>query len=444
MKIVFPADRSPRRVRLSLVCALALLAAGCGGGGGGGGSTPPPTANWRILRSVSQPQPVRKWTFLVFVNAANDLEAFSTLNINQMEQVGSTDDVNIVVQVKRISNLYDGGFTDWKDSATRRMLVTRDGDDNHIASAILEQNDAADMGKTETLQEFVRWGVDKFPAERYSLVIWNHGAGWRKVSTAGRGVSYDDTTDSHIDTIDMPEAVRLGGGRKWDLLAFDASLIQMAEVAYEIRNEAQFIVGSEESPNAKGYSYDKILAPLTQNPGMDGRALGEVITRSMLDYYGARSNVTQSLLDASKIGAIAPALNALGRALLDAKATYGAGISDARGDAEQYDYPENKDLIDFVQLLGTPGFGSSTPRVPDAAVLSAAQNVERVVREAIVLNVNGTLHPHSNGLALFVPTPSQYARIDQAQVRGFGQRYTSLAFAHDAPNWQAFLVEGPP
>src|SRR5207249_2834038 len=42
-----------------------------------------------------------KWTFLVYLDAANNLRDFGPLNFNQMEQVGSTADVNIVVQWKQ-------------------------------------------------------------------------------------------------------------------------------------------------------------------------------------------------------------------------------------------------------------------------------------------------------------------------------------------------------
>jgi hypothetical protein len=430
-------------LRLLLVFLLALLlsAAGCGGGGGSDDSDP---AGGRSSR---------KWTFLVYMNGANDLEEFTGLNINQMEQVGSNADINLVVQVKRINNRYDPSFADWKDTATRRFRITRDNDPTRIHSEQIGQPFDADMGRPETLQEFVRWGVENYPAQRYCLVIWNHGAGWRSLnkkapSPITRGVSYDDVTGSHIDTIELGGAVRLPGGRKWDLIAFDSSLMQMIEVAYEIRNETRFIAGSEESPPGPGYPYDRLVARLAANANMDGRAFGIGIIDDTIAAYGANSDITHSVLDASRLDPIVSAVNDLGGALLAAKAQYGPEIKQARDLAENYSYPQNRDLLNFTQLLlqpvsGGAGAAAAAPRVADPNVQAAAGQVQAALGAAIVKNVRGTRHPNSNGLAIFLPSPASYRFIDEEQAGGFGQRYGALAFSQAAPNWQAFLVQGP-
>lgn len=439
----------------SAVVCLGLLA-GCGGGGSPSPGpspsptplpTPPPPGRWVGVNPA--PAPVqKKWTFLVYMNAANDLEPYSGLNINQMEQVGSNADLNVVVQVKRISNKYDPKFAEWKDNTTRRFYIDKDADTSDINSRLLEQNDAVDMGDDDMLKEFVQWGVANFPAERLCLVLWNHGAGWRTArlrSDTKRGVSYDDLTGSHIDTIELPGAIGLANNRKWDLLAWDSSLMQMAEVNYEVRDQARFIVGSEESPPGEGYPYDSFLARLVQNPNQDGRELGIAMAQDMLTAFGPTSDTTQSVLDTSKIAAIAPAVDALGKALLGATGPHGPAIAQVRDVlTENYAYEENRDLLHFAQLLASAAPGMTTPRVPDTAVQTAANNVQQAVRAALVININGTAHPNSQGLSIFLPSPASYRDIDQRQNNGFGQRYERLAFTRAAPNWQAFLVQGPP
>ncbi len=442
--------RSPRRLWHTLskgvppffLLGLLLTAVGCGGGGGspgpGPGTEPPPVQEgWnRVTRYTVPPQ--KKWTFLVFLNGVSNLDPYAGLNMNQMEAVGSTDDVNIVVQVKKFNSpRYDPDFPDWKDTGTRRFLIRKDNNRNRISSEVLEQNNTVDMGKADALRKFIDWGVAAFPAERYALVIWNHGAGWRSVK--GRGVSYDDLTGSHIDTIQLPDAVRLNG-RKWDLLAFDASLMQMAEVAYEIRNEARYIAGSEESPPGEGYPYDRFLAKLVQNPNMDGREFGAHIVRDTIASYGESSSITHSLLDAAKLEGVAASVNRLGDALRSATAQHGSAIAAARSDAEEYQYPENHDLLHFTELL--------IGRVNDGGVQAAARDVQSAVGASLVVNVNGSGHPNSRGLAIFLPSPARYRSIDLDQADGvgplFGNRYIDLAFAKAAPNWQSFLVQGPP
>jgi hypothetical protein len=377
------------------------------------------------------------------MNAANDLEEFGPLNANQMENIGSSRDVNIVIQFKRIQGLYDTSDGDW--GGTRRYYITRDDNSGHVSSTILSTQATLDMGNPQTLQDFVQWGTKTFPADRLGLVVWNHGAGWRSRKPAavsrstGRGVSYDDEFESHIDTIELPAALNIGDGRKWDLLAWDSSLMQMVEVAYEIRDKASYIVGSEESPPGTGYPYDQILGELVVNPTMDPKTLGILFAQKMLAVNGTGSKVTQSVLDTSKVAALAPALDNLGGSLSAAQSFYNTEIADARDATENYAYRENRDLIDFLNQLSITNFQTGRKVSDDAAVSSGINQVRQAVNGAVVFNNHGNAHPRSNGIAIFLPSPSGFQQIDDQQAAGFGQRYTTLSFASAAPNWKKFI-----
>lgn len=431
------------------VGTLTLALAGCGGGGG---TVIPPVADlveggrvvgqtgWTIQKSVGV-QPKKKWTVLVYINGANDLETYGVLNLNQLEKIGSTADVNIVVQFKRIGGRYDNSNGDWSD--TRRFYVRRDSEESVLNSQLLSQKNNVDMGSSNTLQEFINWGVEAFPAEHYNLVIWNHGAGWRSVKTRAqrppvtRGVSYDDTTNNHIDTIELPGAIVHPEGKKWDLLTVDCSLMQMIEVLYEWRNTADYIVGSEESPPGEGYAYDLTIGKLVGNPTMDGRTLGINYAEDTATRFANQYGITQSLVETAKIAPVVSALNDLGGTLTSLKASFGADISLARDDSQSYEYPENKDLLHFLDRLDI--------RVNDAGLKQKTAAVRAAAKAAIVRNVTTKqFTPNSQGIAAFLPTPSRYKAIDIEQANGFGQRYSLLKLAQDAGNWQAFLASGPP
>ncbi len=151
------------------------------------------------------------------------------------------------------------------------------------------------------------------------------------------------------------------------------------------------------------------------------------------------------MLDTSKIEPVTQVLNDLGSALLSATSRYGSRIAEACDRCENYSYPQNSDLLDFVRLLLEPeSAGTSAPRVPDAAVQNAAARVRLAISASIVKNVRGQLHPNTQGLAIFLPTPGGFLRTDADQAGGFGQRYSALSFSKAAPNWQVFLVGGPP
>ncbi|HZP85023.1 MAG TPA: hypothetical protein VFB21_25520, partial [Chthonomonadaceae bacterium] len=90
-------------VLAGLVGILGASLSGCGGGGGGGGGNPGPgPGTGRAACTQNAHQAGRPfWTILVFMNAANNLQPDSLLNIAQMASVGSDANINIVVQWKQ-------------------------------------------------------------------------------------------------------------------------------------------------------------------------------------------------------------------------------------------------------------------------------------------------------------------------------------------------------
>jgi hypothetical protein len=368
----------------------------------------------------------REWTILVFMNAANNLEPDSVDDMNEMEQLGSTDRVNIVVQWKRIAG-YDSSNGDWR--TTRRYYVTKDNDPETVNSNLLvDMGSGVDMGSPATLREFLQWGVRAFPARKYMVVIWNHGAGWRayrdKLNIFARGVSYDDNTGNHIRIWELPLALSVGVS--WDIIAFDASLMQMLEVAYEIRQLGSYIVGSEESPPAAGYPYHRILAPVISNPNISARDLAAQIVTQTINYYNPdrTDNITQSALDASLIENVAQKVDVLARVLLRV-ATDHAAVAAARENAQAYSEYTYKDLWDYTEQLHA--------RLPSSPELTDAINgVQNALSQAVIAEAHSNRRVNrSRGLSIYVPRPSE-----------FETRYNLLAFAR-ATHWDEWLQLQP-
>jgi hypothetical protein len=377
--------------------------------------------------SVGVQTVTREWTILVFMNAANNLEPDSVDDMNEMEQLGSTSDVNIVVQWKRIAG-YDSTNGDWK--TTRRYYVTRDSDPETVNSNLLvDMGTGVDMGSPNTLRDFLQWGVRSFPARKYMVVLWNHGAGWRayrdRLNLLARGVSYDDNTGNHIRIWELPLA--LSAGVKWDIIAFDASLMQMLEVAYEIRHLGDYIVGSEESPPAPGYPYHRILAPVIANPGISARDLAAQIVTQTIHYYNPDStdNITQSALDASQIENVAQRVDTLAQVLLTVAPGNGIAVATARDNAQAYAEYTYKDLWDYTEQLRA--------RLPGSPELADAINgVQNALSQAVIAEAHSNRRVNrSHGLSIYVPTPG-----------GFETRYGLLAFAR-ATHWDEWLQNQP-
>lgn len=255
-----------------------------------------------------------KWTVLVFLNAANDLAQFSDLNMNQMEEVAGNPDVRFVVQWKQA--FIPGVSTNPSFIGTRRYLAKPDTSGAVVSQLVQDMGEGVDMGSPGTMLDFINWAKTNYPADRYALVVWNHGNGWRRRPDAGgsRAVSYDDDTGNSIQIWELAQAL---GSNTFDILSWDASLMQMIEVAHEIQDHADYVVGSEESPPGAGLPYDLVFGPFRDNPDAPTLALSKNFVDGMLEAYGGGGNITQSVLDTSQLPGLATAVSQLGTSLIN-------------------------------------------------------------------------------------------------------------------------------
>ena len=157
--------------------------------------------------------------------------------------------------------------------------------------------------------------------------------------------------------------------------------MNMVEVAYQVRNTAQVLVGSQEVEPADGWPYHTVLRELAKNPAMTPAKLGKVIVDRYLASYNPNEGVTQSALDLSASTKLEGAIDKLASALLKelpAEATQVA-VMRARRAARSYETHDYIDLVHFCQLLRK--FGAS------AAVQAACSGVEDTAAKSFVLAV---------------------------------------------------------
>jgi clostripain len=427
---------------------------GGGGGGGGGGNNGGGNFSGRAACNANPTAGGRpRWTVLVYINAANNLQPDSLLNMAQMASLGSDNNVNIVVQWKQAS-CFDCGNPSF--TGTRRYKVSQ-----HSATevqAITAGNTSsldrdrlpnptnffdpvsgqADMGDWRVLNDFVKWGSANYPADNLMVVIWNHGAGWRpairsenRLKPTYRAFSQDNETQHEIQTWEAPGALA-GTSQPIDVLAFDCSLMQMMEVAYELRNSARVLVGSEESPPGNGYRYDLWLSAL-KSAGLNPCTTSRDVLTTFVNYYRTNrpdfTNITQSILDLSKMQNVANALDNFAGQLRVNRNVEATLIQSARAQVQRYAYFDNKDLYHYAELIRT---GSSSINLQQAA-----SNLQTALTDAtngaIMLNGRGdTGQTNSNGLAVYVPSPTSVL---------VSYQNLALSKAGAAPQWFQFLKE---
>jgi len=125
-------------------------------------------------RQTNQEEP--EWLVMLYQNADDEvLEGDIFTDLNEAEWVGSTDAVTIVAQLDRYDGAFDGDG-DW--TTAKRFLVTQDNDLSTLASEELDDLGEVDSGAPETLVDFAVWAMTNYPAQKYALILSDHGAGW--------------------------------------------------------------------------------------------------------------------------------------------------------------------------------------------------------------------------------------------------------------------------
>ncbi len=210
---------------------------------------------------ADQPMPEKEWTFILYGAADNDLEPFIESDLNELESVGSTEDVNLVAMLDTAAG-------------ASRYYLEQDDDLFALRSARFDLG-AVDSGSSLTLDAFVSWAMTSFPARHYAVVISGHGGG------NPREVAPDFSTGNAMSPRELMEAldrVRQTTHRRVDVFGADACLMQTIEVAFELRDSVDNIVGSQNTEPGSGWPYDELGGGLVGDPFMTAAELADGMT----------------------------------------------------------------------------------------------------------------------------------------------------------------------
>lgn len=422
---------SPARLPLFLLGALLapLSLGGCGSSSGGGATDPAST------------------TLLVYVLGSN-LESGpggrATKSIEEMMTVGSTASMNVVVQTGGAAkgkgnkpadkNDMQAGDIDW--TRVQRYFVNKGslaqvGDlgaetpttnPDKTKPAVPDPQPKVNMGSATTLQDFVTWGVESYPASKYIVVVWAHGGG------VNYGISYDETTRSSMTVRQISEALEYVSNEEsveFEIIGFDACLMATAEVAASLTWSANYMVASQDTIPGSSWAYIPFLKYVADRPNASGRAIGQAIA----DSYEAKcltkeedgsipmDNPTLSVIDLSKMDALASATNLFAARLatyFEAKLTdpqkTAAWKQIAQARARSLDWSTSAffnssyDLVDMGTFVSRVTNNVYTGIGPDDVLLNAELAVNDALRAAVVYNVRGGSNSSATGLSVYFPS----------------------------------------
>lgn len=453
-----------RFLTLLLLCLLSLL--GCDGGAGTAVSptaplpTLPPIASvpatathtaLPIVLPTATPRPTQpprptatyspdlvEWTVLVYMDADNNLELAGLLDMNEMESAGQSADVNVVVQIDRAFG-EAVSEEDWTE--TRRYLIQADSDPERINSPLIATLGEQNMGSAQTFADFISWGIQTYPANRYALVVWDHGAGWN-------GIAFDefvpdsDATD-RLDMHDLATGLDLALTEtaldKLDIVAFDACLMGQLEVFQTLQPFADYAVGSQELTPGRGWNYQTLLAQLHATSATTADSFARHMVTDFAQTYNTDDFVTMTAVSLADLPALTYATELLANALGQQPQLTGAATLSARSgtqtfarayadEAEQY---AAIDLYHFAQLL--------TQFSPDQTIINRAEQVMAKVETAVLAHNTGAGLRNAHGIALYFPRYGElydpaYGEMTRMPAWDtFLQQYHSTALANLTP-----------
>lgn len=208
-------------------------------------------------------------------------------------------------------------------------------------------------------------------------------------------------------------------------MAFDACLMNMVEIAYQLRQYTKYIVGSEQTEPGEGWPYDSVLSVLVAKPAIDAANFGAAIVKRYIDSY-RHEDVTQSLLDLAHAKEVAEAVDALAKALISAikNPSEYAAVTKAAHAAQHYEYADFQDLHDLCAQLYEK-VSSKKVRNAATAVIKVLNGVSPFVAAS---RSKGRGVAKSYGVSIYFPTARDvtvaYPQLDFAKNTAWGDFLT--------------------
>jgi alpha-beta hydrolase superfamily lysophospholipase len=356
------------------------------------------------LLACSESSPAPTTTVLVYLEGT-DLEsndASAKKNITEMLAASSSPNLKVVLTTGAADKAVPGEDVDnWRE--VRRYVV------NNHKLELKGQLGILDMGKPEALTDFITWGQDNYPADKYVLVFWDHGSG----TLGGFGGNKPDPTNSSFASPmsiaqlkeGIDNAVKGRSERRFELIGFDACLMATLEVADAFKDLARYLAASQEIEPGAGWNWTAFLNHIASNPGTNGASIGATIA----DSYGAKMNnedtgaiITFSIIDLAKVPRINTALAAFSNkymTLLAGSNSLPAWNDLASSRSHALDFANYYEMVDLVSMFNSEPLMNSEPLI-SAEVTELAN----ATKDAVVKKVSGPYRTGASGLSVMFPS----------------------------------------
>ena len=323
-------------------------------------------------------------TMMVYM-CGTDLESRSgmaTADLQEMINANRSDDVNLLV--------YTGGCKGWRNKAVSSgtnqiWQVKEEG-----ISCIEKNLGAVSMTDPDTLSGFIQYCEKNYPANRYSLIFWDHGGG----SVSGFGYDERFASSGSMNLAEIDEALT-DGGVKFDFVGFDACLMATAENALMLTKHADYMIASEETEPGVGWYYTNWLTELSKDSSRSTLEIGKDIIDDFIDVCNQKckgQSTTLSIVDLAELEVTVPkSLTEFASSTSELiKNNEYKTVSNARSGAREFAVSSKIDQVDLVHLARNMG-------------TDEGNELAETILNAVKYNRTSSNMTNSYGLSIYFP-----------------------------------------
>ena len=295
----------------------------------------------------------KKVVVMEYVIGSNleDGRGMASINIAQMlDATSKGDQLDFVVQAGGSDRWFTKGI---EDSTVGRYLIS--GGQLETVE-LLDQTTC--MAEPQNLTDFIVWTKENYPADRYMLVLWDHGGGF----ASGYGVDDLNKRADGKELLSASEIIDAIGNAdvKFDVIGFDACLMQNIEYANALEPYADYYLASEETEPGTGWFYTAGFGKLAEDATLSTEEFGKSMVSAYDQSMRATNNgeprheCTLSLVDLTLVKPVYSKLTDLYSkstlAIADSPAVF-VNMSAGRAKAYQFTDGEQVDMVSFLTSL---------------------------------------------------------------------------------------------
>ncbi len=338
-----------------------------------------------------------------------DLESkngMASKDLTEIANAALSDKVNVLV--------YTGGCEKWKTSGISNTTNQIYKIVNGKLSQLVSNDGKKSMTDPSTLTSFINYCKNNYPANRYELIMWDHGGG----TTGGFGYDQLFKSSSSMSIAKINKALS-DAGVKFDFVGFDACLMATAENALMLTSHADYLIASEETEPGIGWYYTNWLSELSKNTSMPTVDIGKKIiddftTACTRQLKGAKT--TLSLIDLAELQSTVPdSLNEFAKSATNLiKNDNYKKVSDARSNTREFAISSKRDLVDLVHFAKNLN-------------TNEGKQLASVILSAVKYNRTSADMTNSYGLSIYFPykDPSKVdAAVSQYNAIGLDDEYS--------------------